>query len=244
MENLKNSFELVSKQPFLFVWASLLFLLMFILLIFAAIGIFLIYFLFLSVFGVELDLTSIPTMGVLAIIGLVLCLLFNGINAALAMAYDKALQGQKISLTAFYSYALDKAPSAFGIIVVRNFVQLLALGPFIALYIYVLWEYQYMDVLLALYAVFATFVIHMLFTPALLICGTYGTGVFVSLKKGLDLLKTKHVFFLGTYILFALVWLFNFLPFIQLATIFFAYPLVYSAIILMVKKSIRIESEF
>ncbi|MBN1170504.1 hypothetical protein JXA56_05775 [Candidatus Micrarchaeota archaeon] len=244
MESLKIAIGSVSKQPFLFVWASLLYLLMFSLLAFAAVGIFLIYFMFLSVFGVQLELGSIPTIGVFVVIGVVLCLILNGINAALAMAYERALGGEKISLTRFYSYALDKAQYAFGIIIVRNFLWLLTVGPFILLYIYVLQDYEYMDLAIIVYVLFATFIIHMIFTPALLICGTYGTGVFLSLKKGLGLLRTKHVFFIGMYILFAIVWLLNFLPFIQIATIFFAYPLVYAAMIVMIKNSIKVESEF
>ena len=241
MESLKKAFESVSKQPFLFVWSSLLFLLMFILFIFAAIGVFLIYFLFLSIFGVELDITSIPTIGVVAVIVMALLLIFNGINAGLSMAYDRALAGEKVSLTRFYSYSLDRAPNAFGIEILRNVIWILTAGPFIAAYIYLLQDYQYMDILIGICVLFVTFIVHLLFTPAQLICGVFGTGIFTSLKKGMDFLRVKHVFFIGSYMLFAVIWLLNFVPFLQIATIFFLYPLSYSSMIVMIKSKIKIQ---
>ncbi len=243
MESLKKAFGSVSKQPFHFVWGSLLYLVMLILLLFAGLGIFLLYFMFLSILEVELDFTSIPTIGVVSLISVFLIILFNGINAALAMTYNEALSGRRMNLTRFYSYSLDKAAHALEIVIIRDVIWLLLVGPFIALYFYALYEYQYLDVLIAVYGVFVTFVLHMLFTPAQLLCGAFDAGVFGSLRKSFEFLKKKHVYFIGLYILFAIVWLFNFLPFIQIATVFFLYPIAYSAMIIMIKDTVKIGDE-
>lgn len=240
IDSLKKSFNVCSKQPFLFVWSSLLFIVLFLLFILAAVGIFLMYFLFLSVFGQELNFESLATLAVLGMIVLLLSFFANGINASLAMAYHEATKKRKVSLTKFYSYALDRAPTMFGLSLVRELIWLLLVGPFIALYIYFLEGYEYMDILLWMYGLFMTFVIHMFFTPSFLLAGAFGTSMFGSLKQGLEFLRVRHVFFIGLYMLFALIWIFNFIPFIQIATWFFIYPLAYTAMILMIKNTIKV----
>ncbi len=243
MESLKKSFNICSKQPFLFVWSSLLFVFMLLLFSFAAVGLFLIYFLFLSAFGQEISLESVPTLAVFGVIGLLLVFFGNGINAALAMAYNEATKKKKVSLTKFYSYAIDRAPTMFGIMLIRELLWLLLVGPFIALYFYALEPYEYMDWLMIAYGLFMTFVIHLLFTPSFVLAGAFGTGIFSSLKQSLDFFRRKHIYFVGLYILFAGMWLMNFLPFLQIASIFFLYPLAYTAMILMMKNAIKISTQ-
>jgi hypothetical protein len=243
MESLKKSFNVCSKQPFLFVWSSLLFVFMMLLFTFAAIGLFLVYFLFLSAFGQEISLESIPSIAVFGVIGLLLVFFGNGINAALAMAYHEASKKKKVSLTQFYSYAIDRAPTMFGIMLVRELLWLLLVGPFIALYFYALEPYEYMDMLMIAYGLGMTFVIHLLFTPPFVLAGAFGTGIFGSLKQSLDFFRRKHVYFAALYILFAGMWVMNFLPFLQIASIFFLYPLAYTAMIIMMKSAIRISTQ-
>ena len=211
--------------------------------VFGAVGLFILYFLILSIFGRELSLDSIGTMGVLGIVGLLVIFFANGVNAALAMAYKTAISKGKISLTRFYSYALDRAPTMFGIMLIRELIWLLAVGPFIALFIYFFQDIEFVDIMLYVYAFFMTFIIHMLFTPAFILAGAFDATLFASLKQGFVFLRQKHVFFIALYILFAFVWLFNFLPFIQIATIFFIYPLIYTAMIMMIKNTIKISED-
>jgi hypothetical protein len=243
MESLTKSFNICSKQPFLFVWSSLLFVFMMLLFSFAAVGLFLIYFLFLSAFGQEISMESIPTIAVLGVIGILLIFFGNGINAAVAMAYHEATKKKKISLTKFYSYAVDRAPTMFGIMLIRELIWLLLVGPFIALYFYALEPYEYMDMLLVLYALGVTFVIHMLFTPAFVMAGAFGSGIFSSMKQSLEFFRKKHVYFVAMYMFFALMWVMNFLPFLQIATIFFLYPMAYTAMIIMIKGAVKISTE-
>ena len=243
LESLKKSFNNISKQPFLFVWGSLLFLFMLILFTFAAIGLFLSYFLFLSIFGQEMNLESISTLSVIGVIVVIWLFFINAINAALAMTYKAGPNRKKMTLTKFYSYALDRAPTVFGIMLLREFFWLVLVGPFLALFVYFLADYEFMDMLMLLYGIFTTFALHMLFTPSFILAGGFGTNMFGSLKMGFDFLRKKHVFFIGVYILFAIVWLLNFLPFIQIASIFFLFPLVYSAMIIMIKNTIKVNED-
>jgi hypothetical protein len=243
IDSLTKAFKSYSKSPFLYVWGSLLYIFMIIICLFAAVGLFLIYFMFLSIFNEELKFDSISTMAVMGIIVLLFLFFANGLNAALAKSFREALYKRKTSLTRFFSYAMDMAPEMFGIMLIREFIWLLAVGPFIAIYIYFFEGVEFMDLLLWLYALFMTFIVHMLFTPVFVMAGGFGTGIYNSMKHSLDFLKRKHIFFIGLYVLFALVWLLNYIPFVQIAMLFFAYPVIYSAIIVMMEKAIKIRRE-
>ncbi|MFN7991270.1 MAG: hypothetical protein U0R44_03895 [Candidatus Micrarchaeia archaeon] len=241
INSLKKVTNAFSKGPFLFVWASLMYVFMLLVFLFACIGLILAYFIFLSVFNQKLDTTSLPTMAIFGVVGLLFVFLSGGLNASLARAYHSAFWREKTSLTGFYSYALDKAPEVFGIQLIRELIWLLLAGPVIAIFVFFLKGYAYLDLLVYAYVLGVTFVIHMAFTPAFLSAGAFGTGMFSSLKHTLDFFKKKHIHIVALYAIFALVWLLNFIPFIQLATIFAAYPVVYAAMIVMMEDSIKLE---
>lgn len=243
IENLKKSFNAYSKNPFLFVWASLMYLFVFIATVLACFGMVLVYFISMSVFNQPVDLDSIPTMAVASVVALLALLLLNGLNAALAGAYHSSFWKEKTTLTAFYSYAIDKAPTSFAIMLMRELIWLLLAGPAIAIYMLFLVNVPYMDLLAGGYVLSVTFVIHMLFTPAFLTAGAFGTDFYSSLKHAFDFLRRRHIYFIGQYIVFSVAWLLNFIPFIQIASIFFAYPVVYTAMINMVEESVKIPKE-
>ncbi len=241
IDSLKKTFAAYTKGPFLFVWSSIMYIFMLFVFLFACLGLLLAYFLTLSVFNTPLDLGSPVTLAVFAVIVLIFMFFANGLNAALARAYHAAFWREKTSLTRFYSYALDKAPEMFGIMLLRDLLWLVLAGPAIAVYIFFLKSVAFMNILLALYLLGVTFIIHMLFTPAFLSAGAFGTDLFSSLRHGFDFLRKKHIYFLLMYAIFAFIWLMNFVPFIQLATVFVLYPIVYAAMVVMMENSIRIE---
>ncbi|MFH1784866.1 MAG: hypothetical protein ABH842_00410 [Candidatus Micrarchaeota archaeon] len=242
IESLKKSFSAYTKNPFLFLWGSIMYVFMLILFFFATLGLLLIYFIFLSVIGQEFDLEAIPTIGFLGIIGLAFVFFANGLNASLAWAYHGALWKEKITLTSFFSYALEKAPQNFAIQLLRDLIWILVAGPLIALYYFVLIDVAYMDWIIGLTVAMITFVIHMIFTPAFVSSGAFDAGLYSSLRHGFNVLRRKHIMFIGLYILFALTWILNFIPFVQIATIFFLYPVVYGALIVMTENSSKSKS--
>lgn len=240
LDELKKAFKAYSKQPFLFAWGSFLYVMLFLAFFFGCLAVLITYFIALSVFGQQFSLQAIPTIGVLMIAAVLFLFFSDGLNAAVAGAYHNAIWREKTSLTKFYSYALDKAPAMFAIGFIRDVVWAVAVVPGVAVYYYFLNGVEFMDYLTVSYAVFATFIVHMLFTPALVYCGALGASLMSSLKNGITLLRKKHIHFIGMYVLFAIVWLLNFVPFIQLATIFFAYPVVYAAIIAMLEGGVKV----
>lgn len=237
IESLKRSFNAYTKNPFLFVWGSLMYVFMIVIFFFAAIGLLLVYFMFLSVIGQQFDPQSIPTMAFLAVLGIAFIFFSSGLNASLARTYRSAFWKNNTSITAFYTYALEKAPQNFAILLIRDGIWLMLAGPIIAIYVYFLTAIPYMDMIVGLMIATITFVIHMIFTPALLSVGALETGLYNSLKHGMNILRRKHIMFIGLYFLFAIVWLLNFIPFVQLVTIFFLYPLLYTALIVMMENT-------
>lgn len=243
IESLKKSFDIYSKSPFLFVWASIMYISVFIATVLASAGIVVIYFITMAIFSQAVDPASLPTMALGCVVGLLLMLLLSGLNAALAAAYHSAFWKEKTALTTFYAYAMDKGPTSFVIMLMRELVWLVLAGPAIAIYIYYLSSTPYMDLLTGGYVLSVTFVIHMVFTPALLSAGAFGTDLYNSLKHAFDFLRRRHIFFVGQYALFAVTWFLNFVPFLQFVTIFFAYPVVYTAMINMMEESVKVEKE-
>ncbi|MEW6036584.1 MAG: hypothetical protein AB1529_08290 [Candidatus Micrarchaeota archaeon] len=243
IESITKAFNAYSKNPFLFVWGSLMYIILLIAFFFAALGVVLAYFISLSMFGKDLDPSALPTMAIFGVIGLLFVFFSGGLNAALARAYRSAAWKEKMSLTKFYSYALDKAPEMFGVMLLRDLLWLLLAGPFIAVFVYFVSDVEFMDVLLYLYLLFVTFVVHLLFTPAFISAGALGTDFFSSMKHAFDFLRKRHIFFITMYSLFAVVWILNFIPFVQFVTIFFAYPVLYASMIVMMEDSLKIKAD-
>lgn len=241
MEELSKAFRIYAGKPFLFVWGSLLYIISFILCLFAAAGIFLLYFMALALLGQPFSLESIPTIVIGGLVIFIFLFLSKGLEGALLMAYNNALTKNKTSLTKFFSYAMYRAPEMFGISLIRDILFVLLVAPLAAIYFFVLSGIPYLDILLGVYTLLMFFLTRLMFAPAIVFAGAFETGMFDSLKKGFGLIKTKNIYFMILYGIFAFVWILNSIPFIQIVTFFFAYPVVQSAMILMMKGSGKVD---
>jgi len=233
--SIKKAFSAYTSKPFLFIWGSAVYLFLFLLFLLAVFGLALFYFMVASLVDYEVTLESPVTIGILLLVSVTFIYFTGGVNAALAKTYYTAATGAKTSILDFYHYALARAPYMFGVVLMREFITLLLVGPVAAIYYYLLTETQYMDYLLYFYVFCVVFLLHMIFTPAL-ISVALGSLPFDAFRSMFFTLKKKHVYYVGMFILFAIVWTLNFVPLIQLATIFFLYPVVYTALIMFVKE--------
>lgn len=239
MISLKKAFADFSKHPFIFIWPSLVYLAFQFLFILAAVGLFLVFFLLASVLNLSTDIQEIPMMAAMGVVVIIFLFFSCGLNAGLAKGYFNALDNRKTTAKEFFKYSLEKSAIMFVIMLLRDLVYLFITGPVVGLYLYFLTEYQYVDILVILYVLFATFAVHLLFTPAFISAGALGTSLFQSMRNGFYLIRKKHIMFVGLYAVFGILWVLNLIPFIQLVTIFALYPIVYSAAIIMVKENIR-----
>lgn len=243
IESLKKTFSAYTKKPFLFVWPSIMYVFLLLVFLFTAVGLLMLYFMAISVFNQQLNLSSPATMVVIAVITLLFLFFSCGLNASLSRAYHNSVWREKTSLTGFFSYALDKAPDMFGVELLRDIVWLVLAGPAIALLVIFLKGVAYVDILVWAYVLFVTFVIHMIFTPAFIAIGSFGTSFTSSLRHALMFLRKRHVLFAGLYVIFAIVWILNFVPILDLVTVFFVYPVVYSAMIVMMENTVKMKEE-
>lgn len=237
LDSLRRAFNAYTRHPFIFVWGSLVYLLMLLVFALATFGFFVLFFMAASLLGVTVDFGQLPTQVAAAVIAVVFMYFNGGLNAGLAMTYHKALTKNKTSLAEFYAFAMHKAPEMFGILLVREFLTLLLVGPAVAVYVFFLQGVEFADYLLYTYALGWVFVLHCLFTPAFIAAGAFGKNMFAAMRHAFYFMKAKHVNYIGLFILFAFVWLMNFIPLVQFATLFFAYPLVYAALIQMMESS-------
>jgi len=242
IDSLKKAFSAYTKSPFQFAWGSFLYIALFAVFLFAAIGLGLIYFLSMSVLNQTVTIESLPSLAVAGIIGLVFIFATNGLNAALAKAYRSGALKEKTSLTGFFAYGLDKSLVTFAILLMEGIIWLIFAAPAIVVYIYFLSHTLLFYIPTVIYILAVTFVVSLLFTPAWLYAAL-GTDLFGSFKRAFNLFKRKHIQFLGLYILFAAAWCLNFVPIIDLASIFFIYPILYTAMITMMEGTIRREEE-
>lgn len=235
--SIRRAFSAYTAKPFLFMWGSFIYLFMLLIFLLAVLGFVLVYFMAASVLSYEIafDLTveALPNLVVVAAI-VILFIYFMGIvNAALAKTYRDAVDGVKTSLVDFYYYGLSRAPMMFSVVLMRELITLLIIGPIAAIYYFYLTGYEYMDIVFYLVAFFFLTLIHMIFTPAL-ISAALGSTPFDSFRTAFLAIKQKHIRLVGMYILFGFVLLLNFIPLVQLFTIFIIYPVIYSALILFV----------
>ncbi len=229
-----KSLAAFTRNPLAFVWASFIYLVMLAVFLFAAFGIFVIYFIGASVLNQPI-LNPGPTMPTIilgALIGILLLFSMAGLNGALARSYRDAMNGRKTSIAAFFATALSCAPGMFVIQLIRDIVWLIVVGPALAALVLYFSNTEFMDVIIGTYAFFTTFVIHLIFTPALVSYGAaIESNVGGAFKRIVRTFKTSAIASIGIYILFSFVWLLNFVPVIDLITIFAAFPIMYAALI-------------
>ncbi len=242
IESLKRAMSAYTKNPFPFAWASLIYVFLFFIFLFAVIGIYLAFFILMSVLGQEVNPVSRPSLAVAAFASFIFLFVLCGLNAALVIAYRNGGLKEKTSLTSFFSSAIEKAPGGFAIALVRDLIWLIFAAPAIAIFVISFSNMDYMDIALALYLLTETFFIHMLFTPAI-IYSALGTDFVGAFRRTFNILRRKHVNFIGLYIVFCLAFVLNLIPLIGLFFIFCVYPISYTALIAMMEGIIRREED-
>lgn len=223
-----------TKHPFVFIWPSLVYLALQFLFILAAVGLFLIYFIVASVLNVDTSIQAIPTIVAVSAVILIFLFFSCGLNAGLMKGYTNALENKKTTLADLFKYSIAKSPIMFTIMLIRDLIWLFVAGWVVGAFVYFdLGQYEFADILVGTYVFFATFFVHLVFTPGFLSAGSQGVSLFQSMRNGFHLLRSKHIMFVGLYILFAMLWILGFIPIIQLMVLFVLYPIVYAAMISM-----------
>ena len=233
---LQRAFRAYAAKPFLFMWGSILYVFFILVFLLSTVGLAMIALIVSFLLDYPIALDSPIVIASIVLLFLYFLYFTGGVNAALIRTYNDAVNGKKTSLIEFYQYALSHAPLMFGITLMRDLFIVLLIAPLGALYYFYLMDYELTDVLLGLYSAGVVFVLHFAATPAIVSCGL-GELPFDAFRRVYFVIRNKHVLFLGLFILFSITWPFNLVPILQFVTLFFVYPLVLSAMALMINES-------
>lgn len=241
LRSLKEAAVNFVRRPLPYVYFTFLTIILQLLVIGAVVGVFILLFLFISLIGFSLDITVAILLALLtSIIGLWFC---AGVHGALIHAYFDLLMRKKSALGAgfvdFVHYLLMNARSFFIIEVMKILISLILIAPLVALYFFIK-EYgvPYLDILFFLVAAGLVFIVRFVLVGAPLSIAVNGTSVRDALKSSLRFLQRANVSALFLYIIYAFIWVLNFVPLIHLFTLFIAYPVILTALIALFKKHV------
>jgi len=237
-DSIQRAISSYTSKPVPFVGVAFIHLALQLLVLFALLGVFLIGFFIASVVKVPVD--SPPLIALAIILAILFFYFSSGVKGAALNGYLNVLNGDKVSFFDFYHYSLKKAPRFFGLFLVRSFFELLPTGVLAALYFFVIknWNLPYADAIVAFFSLLFTFIVHYVFYGAFVSAAVYDSGIKDSLKNCFKFLKFTHVFALILYVAYAIVWLTQFVPVINIITFFVSFPIVYTAMILYFQKII------
>ncbi len=237
-DSIQRAVSSYTSKPIAFVGVAFIHLALQLLVLLALLGVFLIGFFITSIIKVPVDS---PPMLALAVILVILFFYFSsGVKGAALNAYSNVLNGEKVNFFDFYHYSLRKAPRFFGLFLVRSVFQLLPVGVLAALYFFVIknWNLPYADAFVAFFSLLFTFIVHYIFYGAFVSAAVYDSGIKDSLKNCFKFLKFTHIFALILYVAYAIIWLTQFVPIINIITFFVSFPIAYSAMVVYFQKII------
>ena len=242
-DSLSKSFRAYTSNPVGFSLNSLFLILYQVLVVLVVAGLWFIFFFVASIFYLPADS---PIFLVFDALLLVLLFYFSaGVKGAYVWSCNEILEGRRASMLDFFRYIRGNAGTFFFLTLLKYFFTALFTVPLILLYLYVLVDYevQYLDALIYLTAAFLAFIIHFLFFPSIVSAATYGSSISRSLRLGFRMIKKKNILALGLYILYAFVWILNYIPLVQILSLFVLYPIVYSAMIVMFKDAVPVNEQ-
>ncbi|MEM3075214.1 MAG: hypothetical protein QW590_00095 [Candidatus Bilamarchaeaceae archaeon] len=235
MRELSKAFALYTDKPFLFMWGSVLYVFFILLFFLSALGIVMLTLIISFLADYPLTYDSPVVIGLGLILFIYLVYFTGGITAAMVLVYKNAMRSAKTSLLDFYNYLLSKAPVMFGITLMREVFTALAVGGVGGLLYYLGWfEYEYVDVLFAVYALGVVFLMRLIAMPAIITCGLGEKSTFEAFRMIYVLITKRHIYFLITFALFSLAWVLNLIPIVQFISLFCIFPIAYAALIEMV----------
>lgn len=237
-DSLKKSFSSYTSNPVGFALNSLFLVFYQVLVLLAIAGLWFVVFFIASILQIGVD--SIPFLAIDALLIVMFVYFSAGIKGSYVWACNESVEGRRVSMLEFFRYFMRKSGVFFFITLLKYFFTALFVAPVILAYLYVLVDYDvpYLDVLVYLTAALLAFLIHFMFYPAIISAAVYDTSISRSIRGGFQLVRKRNILALMLYVVYAITWILNFIPLIQLFTLFVTYPIIYSAMILMFKDAV------
>ena len=223
------------RNPVGFASVSVTYLVFQLLAILVAFGIFIILLFIASIAGIAV--AGIPLVVISVISFLVFSYFTGGFYASLINSYNQVMVGNKVKFLDFYKFAMERASTLFGIIIIKMAVTGIFTAPILALYLFVLKDQQlplvqpYMLQIVELVTLFMVFLAHFIFFAAPIHAATSRTGVFASIGAGFKTIRQKHISAFVLYAFHSLIWLTFLVPLLDILTLLILYPIMLSALI-------------
>lgn len=194
----------------------------------STLGIFFIFFFLATILNLQISSILLP-FGIVA--SLFNIYLLSGLNGAVFKSYR---QNERISFVQFYSNFLATVSASFKLSLLRLIICILIIAPAALIYYFALIENQYALYALILYSLIVVYSIFLLLAPSFIFASFGSRRIIPTLKQNFNFLKVKHIRYAALYALYAICFILNFIPLLQLVSIFFLYPLLCTALMEMI----------
>ena len=233
--SLTDAFKSYSEAPFAFIWSTFLYLFMNLVAVFAAFGLYFVFF-FL---GVAIGMGGVFTIP--SYIGIFFAFVFYiylvmGTKAARIKAYDNALQGNKVSVVLFFDFMKKTAMKMMIAQGIRFLLLAIFVLPAIALHIFLLSNVPYVYLLIGAYILGIGFLIHFVTAPSMVMLSVKVNRVRDALKATPKFLTKSGIRFMMVYLLHGVSTVLSVVPLVNLFSIFLLDPVIQSAMINMVSE--------
>ncbi|MBI2079242.1 hypothetical protein HYT84_00635 [Candidatus Micrarchaeota archaeon] len=238
-KSLGAGLDAFKANPFQFVYATFISVLLNLVVLLALLGVYLIFFLIMSV----LNQTSLVYAFVIfaAFLTLIYVYFLSAFKGSLIRSYQQLISKKgRFSVRDFYGYALSNGSNFFALTLLKLFLLIVLIAPLVAFYYFYLLAHpiKYVDYLLLVLGLGVLFIVEMVFNPAYMAAALYGSGPGRSLKFSFDFYRKKHVLGFLFFVMYSFVWLFNLVPLIQLGSLLIVFPILYSGFIILFQNTI------
>lgn len=235
---LKKSFYAYSKNLAGFIWATLVYCLLYLISIFGGIGLFLIYFMIASALNFSI-FENIAVTGVFGLISLIFTYYFaNAFYGGLLIAYRRAsTTNQKPSLALIYEQSIRCAPKMFLLALLRDFLWVVPMIILLAIRFLLFPTVGLMSYVATIGTLFMFFLTHLIFKPIMIYSSAYDFSISDSFRKGLRLIKNKPLDYLGIYALYSVAYLIKQIPILNVLVLFVINPILLSGMVFLSDKS-------
>ncbi len=220
MKNLSNAYKIFRSKPKSFIASMLFFLIISIVVTMATIGLAAGYFLILAFANMTELVTSPLTLIVAALLAIFYKFIFGGLYASLLRSYHLYQRG--VSLTEFYTYAFDRAPTIFLINLTKLVVWAIFSAPLGLFYIYYLNQYELSEIIISMAALLVGILVEWFFYPSIIWASVFGGSFKSSLRRIIPTLK--QINYTGYYLLYLVSFVLYLIPLINL-TYFLIHPI-------------------
>ena len=193
-----------------------------------------IYFLFLGAAIVHTTIDKTIWILIFATAYFIFAYWDSGLKGSLIATYSSALHNKKSVFMEFFTSGKKYRTRIFIINLIRTVITLILFLPFILLYVYIpaISTISYSGIILGLIGLSIFVFISYLTYPAIILTAIKNIDVRRALRDGLKYIKRNPTESIVNYGLYLIIYAMNYIPLIDVITLFLIFPVIYSGLIM------------